>query len=84
MAAPPKIPRAPGGCHSGRVFVKRSGSMSESWVSSRTFSMLDCEWSMGGGRMSVAMLKCSLYGMESSVNVNQCQRQCLKVRVQEF
>lgn len=80
MAAPPKIPRAPGGCHSGRVFVKRSGSMSESWVSSRTFSMLDCEWSMGGGRMSVAIAKYSIYSMlEFSVNVSDS-----KARAQEF
>jgi hypothetical protein len=55
MAAPPKMPLAPGGCHMGRVFVKRSGLMSVSWVSSRTFSMADWAGSRGGARMRVAM-----------------------------
>ena len=30
--------------------------MSESWVSSKTFSMLDCDSFMGRGRMSVPMV----------------------------
>ena len=66
------MPRAPGGCQRGRVFVKiscgksvedlslsldraeRTGPMSASVVSSRTFSMADLEGSKSGVRIRVA------------------------------
>lgn len=39
MAAPPKMPRAPGGCQRGRALVKMSGPMSVSGRRERTDSM---------------------------------------------
>ena len=48
IAAPPKMPRAPGGCHNGLAFVKMSGPIGASGVSERADSM--GEWcSRGGG-----------------------------------
>ena len=39
MATPPKMPRAPGGCQSGRALVKMSGPMSTTGRSWRAFSI---------------------------------------------
>ena len=53
IAAPPKIPRAPGGCQSGRVFVKMSGPKSTKGRRARTDSIGASLGLGGGGLMSV-------------------------------
>lgn len=47
------MPRAPGGCHSGRVFVNRLGSIAAREVNSRTASIGEVVGEGGGGFMRV-------------------------------
>src|SRR3954462_5443411 len=56
MAAPPKIPRAPGGCQSGRALVYMSGPMSVSGRSERMDSMGEWEGLGVSGLMRVEYL----------------------------
>ena len=80
MAAPPKMPRAPGGCHRGRAFVKRSGPMSVRGRRERTFSM--GEWwgrDLGGlirvGCFDIVGLRGGRIGM--CMGYGRCSARCL-------
>lgn len=60
MTAPPYTPRPPGGRQRGRMFVNKSGLISDSLLSSKAFSMGERAGLSDGGRRRVDIFESRL------------------------